>query len=293
MLDQQPTSLAGDLKQESSAPNDTGWISSLPEDLRADPNVTKFKSQVDMIKAYKESQKEISQRVRIPNEASSEEYRKQFYDQVTKVPGIYKLPENDIEADQLFNKLGRPETADKYALKNVPADVRQALPQLKDFLAVAHKARLTDGQVDNLVEWNLIQQKEAQSQFDQQRKVTQEALTKKYGHEYDNKLKSADQVLNHYAKNASESDVAKIRAAAVQNPTLIMLLNDLSEIYQEKGHVGHVPYSGSGMTPDAARAEVDAAYANPHTAYRDPKHPNHDSAVKRVSDLFRIINGEA
>lgn len=121
--------------QTEQADPDTGtggdWKGALPEELRGNESLGKFKSAAELAKSYLSMEKLVGRKtVGMPDENSSEE-----------------------EWGTLFDRLGRPSSADKYEIKRA----EELPPELIDeegtraFLAVAHKAGLSQKQVSALI----------------------------------------------------------------------------------------------------------------------------------------------
>lgn len=122
--------------------NGKSWLEALPDDIRSDPSLQMFKDTTSLAKSWVHAQKNMyADKVVIPNEKSTEE-----------------------EWNAFHQKLGRPESADKYELK---APQGQQLDEgvAKGFKELAFKTGLSAKQVSSIAEWNfqvLAQQQEAQ-----------------------------------------------------------------------------------------------------------------------------------
>lgn len=107
------------------------WLESLPEDVRSDPSLKVFKDVSGLAKSYVNAQKMIgADRVIMPNEKSTDEEWNAFY-----------------------QKLGRPESADKYEIKG-PDGKPVTDGVAKEFKETAFKLGLSPKQVAGLAEWN-------------------------------------------------------------------------------------------------------------------------------------------
>ena len=64
------------------------------------------------------------------------------------------------------------------------------------------------------------------------------------------------------------------------------MLAEFGEIASEKGMIHGEQQSG--MSLDQIQAEIDAAKNDPKSAYQDGKHKDHDKAVQRMNELYRM-----
>jgi hypothetical protein len=107
------------------------WKEAISEEFRSDPNIEKFTEIDALAKSYINATKMIGQdKVAVPNKNSTEDQWNEVYD-----------------------KLGRPESADKYSL-NVNSDV---VPidegSIKQFADNAHKLGLNQKQAEGILDF--------------------------------------------------------------------------------------------------------------------------------------------
>jgi len=107
------------------------WKEAIPEDLRNDPNISKFTELEALAKSYINATRMIGQdKVAVPNNNST-----------------------DDQWNEVYNKLGRPESPDKYKLE-VKSDV---VPlddgAIKSFAENAHKLGLNNKQAQGILEF--------------------------------------------------------------------------------------------------------------------------------------------
>ena len=110
------------------------WKEAIPEDLRNDPNISKFTELEALAKSYINATRMIGQdKVAVPNNNST-----------------------DDQWNEVYNKLGRPESPDKYKLE-VKSDV---VPlddgAIKSFAENAHKLGLNNKQAQGILEFYKI-----------------------------------------------------------------------------------------------------------------------------------------
>lgn len=111
--------------------NGKSWLDTLPDDIKGDPSLAVFKDVSGLAKSFVNAQKMIgADKVIIPNEKSSEEEWNAFY-----------------------QKMGRPESPDKYEIK--APNGQDLNPEIaKGFKEVAHQLGLSPKQVAKLADWN-------------------------------------------------------------------------------------------------------------------------------------------
>jgi hypothetical protein len=114
----------------ASSGDGKSWLDSLPEDLRKDPSLQLFKTPDALAKSYVNAQKLVGvDKVVIPNEKSTEE-----------------------EVNAFYQKLGRPESADKYELK-LPQGAQLDEGFAKSLKDIAFKSGLSGKQLNELANW--------------------------------------------------------------------------------------------------------------------------------------------
>ncbi|KKN00113.1 hypothetical protein LCGC14_1141110 [marine sediment metagenome] len=111
------------------------WRELLPEELRKEKSLESFKDVAGLGKSFVETKKMVGNAIQLPEEG--------------KEPGEGQL-------DGIYDKLGRPKTAEEY--KFTKPDIPDGIPwdetMEKSFLARAHKAGLSNGQVETLMQWH-------------------------------------------------------------------------------------------------------------------------------------------
>ena len=115
-------------QQTPSEPVETttvDWRNDLPDDLREDPSLKTIQDIPGLAKSYIHSQKMIGKdKIVLPNEHATKE-----------------------DWDDVFNKLGRPASAEEYKIEGEASDL------INNFKPVAHNLGLNNNQVQKLVEF--------------------------------------------------------------------------------------------------------------------------------------------
>lgn len=264
----------------------------LSDEYREKSNLKDFKDVNDLAKSYLSLQHLVGKSIRIPGEDASPEAKQEFLDKIKDVDGV--LIKND---EQLFDKLGRPETSEGYAFDDVVDQELVAIDptitdEIESFKKVAHELGLTNDQAKALVDMQLKQLQGHTSEFAQARESGLEALQKVWGADFDNRLNAAKQVAKIYAEKHGDSMSELINGPSGNNPAFIQMLSELAGMYKEKGHEG-MQSATFGVSPEMALAKISEKRGDTGfmEAYMSPTHPNHKNAVNELQKLYQIANG--
>lgn len=127
------------------------WRKVLPEELRNDPTIAKYKSVTEAAKGLVEANGLIGRSVRPPGPNATPEAKKEFVDKLLAIdPALVYAPDGDPAAvDRMWKRLGRPEKPEEY---DVPQASVEAGLNPEDLRALAVKGGLTKAQFSGLVE---------------------------------------------------------------------------------------------------------------------------------------------
>jgi hypothetical protein len=243
------------------------WRASLSEDIRENPSFSKFKDVNGLAASYVNLQSHLGR------------------DKIAK-------PVTDSDWDNVYEFLGRPESADKYEVAlpdGLPDEVAAQFTEqrLSAFKQEAHRLGLNANQVKSLVAWqagNVSEQHEMyKGAIDQSIEQGEIALKAEWGRAYDQNVKFAHKA---FVKYGGEQLAAKMEASGLGNdPDVLKAFANIAKTTMaDKDLAG--PSSGTQMalTPEEARAEASTIMSHP--AYTDKRHPEHNSMVKKVQALF-------
>lgn len=179
------------------------WMNDLPEPLKATKTLTKFADKAALAKSYVELESKHSKSVEIPGKDSGPEDWARFYD-----------------------KVGRPKTADEYALDrgNAPDDVAKAFKQM------AFESGLTAQQADTMFKGIMkrqsTEQQTAVEQYTARMKEADTLLRREYGPQYDSKIASAKKAFGAvFSDPELRSEVTQ--SGLANNPRFIKVLAEL------------------------------------------------------------------
>lgn len=253
------------------------FLTSLPEDLRAEPSLATFKDPATLAKSYVEAQKLIGHaRVAIPGDKAS-----------------------PAEWEAFYNKIGRPETADKYetyVLKDDKGNVvyqpeEKEAADLKKFF---HSMGLTAKQARQMQEYsakyfheNMTAAEFARAQSAQQ---AQQALKQAWGDKFDQNVDTARATIKKFAGEDAEEILKFMDESGLgNNVPLVKLMAKIGEsIMEDRGHRG-----GGDTLPvtDETRAKQEIAQLmqdqNFQKILNSREAVGHQEAKNRWMNLFK------
>jgi hypothetical protein len=273
--DTAPAEMADNAPDVSTETKTSGgdWRSALPEDIRDNPSFAKFNDVTSLASSYVNLQSHLGR------------------DKIAK-------PVTDSDWDDVYEFLGRPESADKYEIElpeGLPDEIASQFNDetLSSFKQEAHKLGLNAEQVKRLVAWqagNMSNQHESyKGIIDQSMEQGESALRQEWGRAYDQNLGFARKAFNEYGGDAL---AAKMESSGLGNdPDVLKAFANIAKTTMaDKDLAG--PSSGTHMalTPEEARSEASTIMSHP--AYTDRRHPEHNSMVKKVQGLFAQAHPE-
>jgi hypothetical protein len=248
----------------------TSWKEAISEEFRQDPNIEKFTEIDALAKSYINATKMIGQdKVALPNKNSTEDQWNEFYD-----------------------KVGRPESADKYSL-----DVKSDLVPLdngavKQFAENAHKLGLSNKQAQGVLEFykNSMEGTAQQSKVDTETAQVQaeQELRQEWGREFENNVKKAGAL----AKANMNSDILDLELKSGirvgDHPELIKGFAKIASMMSEDKIVS--PESDSASKSADIESEISTITNNTDGPYWNKQHPDHDKVVQQVYTLREMLN---
>lgn len=258
---QSQTLLSGD--DTGAGAEDTPWYADLPEELRNEPTIQKYKSVEDAAKGLVNAVKMIGKdKVAIP-----------------------KAEADEGEWDAFFKAVGRPDTPDEYKIEAEGADE----DFLKSFKEAAHKTGLNQQQVDGLMSfWNdLTQDTMSKMQEMREKEVIEglEALKKEWGTAFDREVAAAKRAVRELC---DDDQRALLDEGLGNDPRVVRLFNKLGKMLGEDT-LKALP--DSNTVSESAQSEITRlkSDANFIKALNNKQHPGHREAVER----FRILHERA
>jgi hypothetical protein len=243
------------------------WKSTLSEDLRNDPTLKNFKDVESLAKTVVHQQKQMGNRIPIP-----------------------KTPEEHME---VYNKLGRPETADKYEVV-VPETHTEYIgeDQINQFKNVAHNIGLNNEQVKQLIDFQVknidAQAQRYQTDIAVQKQHTEESLKKEWGHEYDINVRNARRALQVYG----DPEITELMNGEAGNiPAVVKMFARLGkEVTEDMAQ--NTQNNNLATSPLDAQQEITDIMDDGEHPYHNGKHREHLQAVEHMRQLHEKVFGK-
>jgi hypothetical protein len=260
----------------TSTPNETpissvvipeNWKDSLPDDLKSDPSLSSILDVQALAKSYVHGQKLIGKdKIVIPDKFATED-----------------------DWQKIYQKLGVPESVDKYDLK-VPETIDEDF--VKGFKDLAVKTGIHPKQAEKLFDFygkyveGVIQNNESENKRAFEESIGN--LKKEWGQGYDKKIQAASGLF----KSLADEETTKFfnESGVGNNPTVIKLFAKLAEQLGEDKFVNATNIGSMGLTPAEAQTKINQIYGNKDHPYFNKSHPSHQDALKEMSKLFDAIS---
>ena len=248
------------------------WKDIISEEFRNDPNISKFTEIDALAKSYINATRMIGQdKVAVPNQNSTED-----------------------QWDEVYNKLGRPESPDKYKLEVKSDIVPLDDGAIKSFAENAHKLGLNNKQAQGILEFykNSMEGSVQQARIDTETaQANAEAeLRKEWGRSYEENIKKAGAVakanINQDVLNMELKDGTRLG----DHPAIIKGFANIANLMSEDKLV-----STDSETVDRGtdyEAEISKIVNDRDGPYWNKSHPDHDKIVQQVFTLRSMKTGE-
>jgi hypothetical protein len=260
-------------KQEATtSTTQSTWKDSISEEFRKDPNIEKFTEIDALAKSYINATRMIGQdKLVIPTNNSTED-----------------------QWDEVYNKLGRPESADKYTLDAKSEVISLDDNAVKQFAETSHKLGLNNKQAQGLLEFyktNMegtaqqakVDAETAQAQAEQQ-------LRSEWGREFETKVKQASS-LAKANMNPEILDMTLSNGARLgDHPEIIKGFAKIAGMMSEDKIVS--TESESVQSNQSIQDEIDTIINDKASPYWHKSHPNHDKQVQQVYTLREMLSGK-
>ena len=247
------------------------WKEAIPEDLRNDPNISKFTELEALAKSYVNATRMIGQdKVAVPNNNSTEDQWNEVYD-----------------------KLGRPESPDKYQLDAKSDVVPLDEGAIKSFAENAHQLGLNNKQAQGILEYykNSMEGSAQQNQIDMEtaQANAEQELRKEWGGNYEANIKKAGAV----AKANMDANILDMQlkdgTRLGDHPSIIKGFANIANLMSEDKLVSTESENVSQGTD--YEAEISKIVNDRDGPYWNKSHPDHDKVVQQVFTLRTMMNG--
>ena len=245
------------------------WKEAIPEDLRNDPNISKFTELEALAKSYVNATRMIGQdKVAVPNNNST-----------------------DDQWNEVYDKLGRPESPDKYKLEVKSDVVPLDEGAIKSFSENAHQLGLNNKQAQGILEFykNSMEGSAQQNQIDMEtaQANAEQELRKEWGRAYEDNIKKAGAV----AKANMDANILDMQlkdgTRLGDHPAVIKGFANIANLMSEDKLVSTESENVSqGIDYDA---EISKIVNDRDGPYWNKAHPDHDKIVQKVFNLRTMM----
>ena len=249
----------------SSGDTPASWKSSISEEFRNDPNIEKFTEIDALAKSYINATRMIGQdKVAVPNKNSTED-----------------------QWNEVYSKLGRPETADKYALNIESEAVAMDESAIKSFAEQSHKLGLNNTQAQGILEFykNNMESNMQRATVDTETAQAQAEteLRAEWGKEFDSNVSKASALakanMNPEILDLQMQDGTRIG----DHPEIIKGFAKIAGMLSEDKLVSTESESVNSMKD--LQSEISAITNDTTGPYWNNKHPDHAKMVQQVYTL--------
>jgi len=246
--------------QQPTTPQETNWISSLPEDLQTNESLKKFSSIESLAKSYVNAESMIGADKMIkPNKNFSDEDWSNFY-----------------------SAAGRPDDAKNYEV-NYETDNPEALDNFK---TSAHKLGLSTSQAQGILDYyNQMQSTAIESMTrdsEQQKHQSELELRKELGQQFEPSIMKARQAAQTFASEEILKLQLQDGSALKDHPGVVKMFMGIADKMGED--VIRAEGDGSFLSPTEIDKQI-SELTQPNTAYWSKTHPDHDKVVQQVLEL--------
>jgi len=252
-----------DTTTEGATDESAPWYSTLPEDLRDNPSITKYKTPEDLARGKLNADKVIGyDRIPVPTEKSG--------------PEVW---------DEVYARLGRPENPDGYTFKGIegkPIDENL----VKSFSPIAHKAGINQQQLSVIEEWwNEAQTQAEQNYIESANKILKQqetTLRKEWGNNYEAQKQLAYDAIRKFGGEDAEYFV---QTGLADEPMFVRLMNKVGKMTLEDS----IGTEGAAEFESATdiRKEIDEIRKNREHPFNIAKHPDHQQEVRLMSERYQ------
>jgi len=247
------------------------WKEAISEEFRNDPNIEKFTEIDALAKSYINATRMIGQdKVAVPNENST-----------------------DDQWNEVYAKLGRPESADKYKLEAKSDVVPIDEGAIKQFAENAHKLGLNNKQAQGILEFykNSMEGTAQQSKIDTEtaQANAEQQLRQEWGKTFEENVKKAGSVAKANLGVEVLDMQLKDGTRLGDHPDVIKGFAKIADMMSEDKIVS--TESESVNQGKDIEQEISKIMNDRTGPYWNKGHPDHDKIVQQVFTLRSMING--
>jgi hypothetical protein len=250
----------------------SSWKDSISEEFRKDPSIEKFTEIDALAKSYINATRMIGQdKIVIPTKNSTQE-----------------------TWDEAYEKLGRPESPDKYNLKVESDVVNMDENAIKSFAEQSHKLGLNNKQAEGILDFykNNMEGSAQQSKIDTETAQAQseQELRSEWGRDFDAKVQQAGAIakanINPEVLDMTLSNGIRLG----DHPEVIKGFAKIAGMMSEDKIVSTESENVNSVTD--IESEISAITNDTNGPYWNKQHPDHDKMVQQVYTLREMLNAD-
>lgn len=245
------------------------WKDSISEQYRTNPNIEKFTEIDALAKSYINAVSMIgTDKIPLPGKTATDE-----------------------QWNEVYNKLGRPESPDKYNLqfKTDVASVDENV--IKGFAQNAHKLGLNNKQAQGILEFYKSTLESSAKEMSVNMEYAQEQsaneLRSEWGRAYENNLKKASAVAQTYLEPELLDTQLRDGSRLGDNPKIIKAFANIANLLSEDKIVG--TEGDNVMQTKDIEGEIRDLTTDRKGAYWNKMHPDHQKVVNQVLALREML----
>ena len=246
------------------------WKEAISEEYRSNPNIEKFTELDALAKSYINAVSMIgTDKIPLPGKTATDE-----------------------QWNEVYNKLGRPESADKYTLefKTDVAPIDENA--IKVFAQNAHKLGLNNKQAQGILEFYKStlegSAKEMSVNMETAQADATNALRSEWGRAYDDNLRKAADVAQTYLEPELLDTQLRDGSRLGDNPKIIKAFANIANLLSEDKIVG--AESDNALQGRDVEKEINDLIGDKTGPYWNKSHPNHNKTVNQVLSLRELLN---
>ena len=248
------------------------WKEAISEEYRSNPNIEKFTELDALAKSYINAVSMIgTDKIPLPGKTATDE-----------------------QWNEVYNKLGRPESADKYTLelKTDVAPVDENV--IKGFAQNAHKLGLNNKQAQGILEFYKQtlegSAKEMSVNMESAQAEATNMLRSEWGKTYDENLRKASSVAQTYLEPELLDTQLRDGSRLGDNPKIIKAFANIANLLSEDKIIG--TEADNVLQGREIEKEIEELTSDRQGAYWNKMHPNHTKVVNQVLALREILTQE-
>ena len=262
------TATANTTTTQSTQP--VSWKTSISEEYRTNPNIEKFTEIDALAKSYINAVSMIgTDKIPLPGKTATDE-----------------------QWNEVYNKLGRPESPDKYTLelKTDVAPVDENV--IKTFANNAHKLGLNNKQAQGILEFYKQTLESSAKEMNVNMEYAQEQasneLRSEWGRAYDDNLKKAASVAKTYLEPELLDTQLRDGSRLGDNPKIIKAFANIANLLSEDKIIG--AEADNALQGRDVEKEINDLVGDKTGPYWNKSHPNHNKTVNQVLSLRELLN---